>query len=327
MNSIEQYLLELVATAKGEEYDKVVERLAVIRDLRLAEMGEGYSFLFWHEDFKEKVLLYFINILQAADLRDCHLTIEQMMHVAILDVANAEKLIPIGHELRNLAGARAANFKTMPPEWEAHGDYGHQLVSDFVGPLTTTTLREEVAPYLGALDDLEMTIAGLKFPEFGVGLRDFALTVRHITQRSPVEINLRGAGDAIKTLKEDIVPWRREHAQRIAELKELEAEMELDRKRLEDTAEFREAYERLKRQRLENEKLQLELNRDKLQLALDIVTKLRPELSDMDKLTYAFQILPSIDTLTMSIMEFHPADERALPPLESSTGDAGAAAE
>ena len=54
------------------------------------------------------------------------------------------------------------------------------------------------------------------------------------------------------------------------------------------------------RLRLENEKLHFEMQSAKLQLAIDIVSKMRPDLSDKDRLVHAFNMMKSIGNFLMA---------------------------
>jgi hypothetical protein len=169
-------------------------------------------------------------------------------------------------------------------------------------------------PYVSAIAEVQ-TVCDLVLTG-----QQSAVVVRSIRQQSPIAVSLDGAGDAIRAVKEDVIPWRRKNAKRLAELEARKAEADIKR----NTAEAMEIRARSSRERaeaqrvkaeigklqaetrkldLENQKLELELNRAKLQLALEIVQKMKPELEESEQLAYAVKLLPQITSLVTSEIE------------------------
>ena len=127
---------------------------------------------------------------------------------------------------------------------------------------------------------------------------------------APITVSLEGVSEAIEIVKESIVPWRRKHADVLARLSEQEKNLEIELKKAEilekrahaqkardEAAQAREEAEKLK---LENDKLMLELRRSKIDLALEILKNIAPNLSEAEKLDYVVRLLPPIDTLLSS---------------------------
>jgi len=54
---------------------------------------------------------------------------------------------------------------------------------------------------------------------------------------------------------------------------------------------------------LENEKLRLEIKKEKIDLAIDILKKLYPNLDEQNRIDYLMKLLPIIDTLVGSELE------------------------
>ncbi len=127
-------------------------------------------------------------------------------------------------------------------------------------------------------------------------------------------------GQAIQIIKDIVVPWRRKHAEKMASLAEKERRVEIESKKTEilekkaraakdhaeagkiasEASKQREEAERL---RLGNEKLRLELHHEKIQLALEIVTKVSPNLAEAEKIAYIAKLLAPLDTLVSSEIE------------------------
>ena len=181
--------------------------------------------------------------------------------------------------------------------------------------LTPEYLNTDLAPYLAAMAALQRV-----FNEMS-GKRAEAIVVRRISYQSPVEVSVDGVADVINSLKEDVVPWRRRHAKEIAALKEREVAAEIkkreaevkeirarsakdgaDARKLE--AEARKLHAEADRQMLENEKMKFELDQSKLKLALELVEKMHPELSEGERVVYAVKMLPALNSIVISDIEF-----------------------
>lgn len=120
----------------------------------------------------------------------------------------------------------------------------------------------------------------------------------------PIEISLSGIADAISILQEFIVPWRREHSKKLAELELAEvakanANKTLERQTLdanESDKIQKEILELAASQELQRKKLQIE----QMKLALEIIEKINPDLSEEQKLLYSMKLLAPLETLIES---------------------------
>jgi hypothetical protein len=177
--------------------------------------------------------------------------------------------------------------------------------------LTPSFLSSVLMPYIEAISSIQNVCdAVLKRPHHEV-------TIKFISQNSPTDIKLVDAAEAINAVKEDIIPWRRKNAQRMAELKQLELAMEIRKKEIETReverqstredeklqAEIAKMKEEAEQMRLENEKRRFELQKAKLELALEIVSKMEPDLPASERYVHAMQLLPSIDAIATSPIE------------------------
>ena len=128
------------------------------------------------------------------------------------------------------------------------------------------------------------------------------------------------ASEAVREIKESIVPWRKQHAEELARLAETEkaariesikaeilerrARAQKDRAEAERlSAEAAKQREEVRRLRLENERTCLELHREKVQLALDILDRIAPNLAEVDRAAYLVKLLPPVEILTSSELE------------------------
>jgi len=131
---------------------------------------------------------------------------------------------------------------------------------------------------------------------------------------APISINLEGAADTVELVKELIVPWRRKHAEKMAELLEQEKQAEIESKKAEilelraTNAKRQSEIDSLKSQmaniqaqaeklRLENEKNRLELEKAKIEFAFKLLEKYAPNLPEQEKVNYLARLLPSIGVL------------------------------
>lgn len=180
--------------------------------------------------------------------------------------------------------------------------------------MTAQFLSSVLMPYVGAIADMQRVCnAVMRRPHREV-------VVKSISQNSPTSIKLIDAAQAINALKEDIIPWRRENAQSLAMLKELEVAADIKKKEEEALeiraratkdeaeaekirAEAAKAREEAEQLRIENDRRRFELKKAKLELALDIVSKIQPDLPPADKYIHAMQLLPSIDDFAASPIE------------------------
>jgi hypothetical protein len=87
--------------------------------------------------------------------------------------------------------------------------------------LTSSVLYEVVAPIVAALSNIQKILFGTE------------PTIKEITQRSPVNISLEGAGALYEKVATDVIPWRRERAKEIAALEAAQTRAQLEQKRAE----------------------------------------------------------------------------------------------
>jgi hypothetical protein len=204
------------------------------------------------------------------------------------------------------------------------------LLSNFTQTLTPSILKRKVAPYLEALSALQAVIIEvLGHPS------DDEIRIVAIRQNSPISIYLKGAAEAVEIARNFVVPWRRHHAEDIARLEILKGEVEIQMQKagiLEVQArtskEIAEASkllaeassltEQARKLRLENDRLALNLYREKVQLALEIVLQLAPTLSEVDRLSFAFKVLPAVEQLVTADFEIAASNLTSIPLLFSN---------
>ena len=185
--------------------------------------------------------------------------------------------------------------------------YDRITLIDTVVPTATITplyIMKTLSPYFVALADLQDCINHIR------NCPSSEIRIFSLEQFSPINMTISGAPAAIQIIRELIVPWRRKHAVTMAHLHEQERRIGIEiasAEVLEKQARVKgvrtEALirlEELRRRKLENEKLSIELHREKAQLAIDIVNKIDPNLSETDKIAHVVKLLPSLDTLVSS---------------------------
>ena len=189
-----------------------------------------------------------------------------------------------------------------------------KIIFTLDGELTSKMLLEVLSPFLVAVNNLQKIISDLK------GIPEREIVIKQITQFSPVSVSLEGASDAIEVIKNTIVPWRREHVQKMSWLSEQEKMVEIERTR----AEVLEIRAKAQREKAEKEKLEAEskaqlvqveksllevkkeklvIQQSKIQLALNVVQELAPNLSETEKIRYLAEFLQVLNNLTDSPVE------------------------
>ncbi|MEN3335469.1 MAG: hypothetical protein V7641_4834 [Blastocatellia bacterium] len=181
-------------------------------------------------------------------------------------------------------------------------------------PLTPAYLSSTVSPYLNAIADFQHIISEIN------GENPHQIRVREIKQASPISVNLTGVGQAIQIIKDTVIPWRRKHAEKMANLAEREKLVEIENRKADilekkaraakdraeakriasDEAKQREETEKMK---LENDKIRLEIHLAKIQLAMDVIAKVSPDLPEPEKIAYVVKLLAPLDTLVSSEIE------------------------
>src|SRR5258708_12655706 len=178
--------------------------------------------------------------------------------------------------------------------------------------LTASNLATEVIPYLQALVHLQEIIARIEGNEWKEP------NIVRITQGS-FNVDINGTEKAVEILRELIEPWRRDHARQLAELQILEkkiaverAEADLKRSRVTAEAEERKSKLNLEIRQLQatitqmeliNEHHRVAIQKEKLELAIQIVEQVAPNLPEQEKLAYVMRILEPLDTLIYSPLQ------------------------
>jgi hypothetical protein len=174
--------------------------------------------------------------------------------------------------------------------------------------LTPDLLGNLIYPYINAINLLQQVIDEIKLQHH----RDIA--IKEISQLSPVSVSLDGAGGAIRSIEDIVVPWRRKHYESMATLEEQEKQAEIENKKAEilekrasaarDRAEAQKLLAEAQNSKLMNEKLKLEIQHAKINLALEILNSIDPNLSQTVKIGHLLKILKVIDVIGTSDFEF-----------------------
>lgn len=133
-------------------------------------------------------------------------------------------------------------------------------------------------------------------------------TIRGITQNSPVNVSLEGAGGLYEKIATDVIPWRRERAKEIVALEAAKQRSELDRKKAEvlqaeaqtskEKAEAEAAHQRAREARADADMKEVALTKARFQLACDMVESMYPNAAAPDKMQKISQLMPEIALLT-----------------------------
>jgi hypothetical protein len=166
--------------------------------------------------------------------------------------------------------------------------------------LTVDLLRSKVLPVLEAIAAIERLVNPTA---------ELPPRIVSLTQNSPVEVSMDGIADAYKAVREDIIPWRREHEKELARLEEHERAAEIAGKKAEVAeSEARSAKERAEAQRIladanrlhaEAEKMRFELKKAKVELAFIVIDKLKPGATEIERLELFARLLPQLETLSL----------------------------
>lgn len=168
-------------------------------------------------------------------------------------------------------------------------------------PLTPELLSSSVLPVLSAICQIEKVVNKhiLEEPR-----------IVAISQQSPVNVSMAGIPEAYKALREDIMPWRRRHNKKIANLNVQEKRAEIERKR----AEVAEATARTQKQRAEADKiraeaqrieaearkLEFELKKEQIDFAYSLAKKMAPDATTVEQLALFKELLPHLEILSLS---------------------------
>jgi len=180
-----------------------------------------------------------------------------------------------------------------------------------ISKLTPQFLANEVNPYLAAIAKLQELIDEIQMNTHN------EVSIRSIQQNSPISISLDGASEAVKLVIETIMPWKRKHSETMANLLENEKRTDIESKRAEIlekhanatkgraeakklTLETEKLMEEVEKIKIENETLRLEFHRAKIQLALDVLMQIKPDLTETQKIEYVIKLIETLNILTSS---------------------------
>ena len=118
---------------------------------------------------------------------------------------------------------------------------------------------------------------------------------------------------AIEFIRDNVVPWRREHAKNIAKLEQERKRIEIEEIKNKIERDKNENHDKhlleLERMRLENEKLETQLWDAKMDLAFKFVEKAFPQLSEKDRVKYLGQMLQPLSDIISSPLNLEAVDE------------------
>jgi len=180
--------------------------------------------------------------------------------------------------------------------------------------LTAQYLEKDVAPFLNAISEIQRLLDELS----GRNVKD--VSIRVITQNSPIGVSLEGVSETFLAVTDLIIPWKRKHAEKMAEYARRVKQYEIEQKRIElqeanlqitksqqdiekTSVEISKMEAEAEKIRIENEKGKIELERAKIQLALDVLEKIAPNLPEQDKLSALMKLLPLLETVIASDIE------------------------
>jgi hypothetical protein len=202
--------------------------------------------------------------------------------------------------------------------------------------LTPQYLMTRVVPYLNAISRIQEVIANAQ------GRLRKEVLIESITRNPYVEVKFDWGAEAYKALRDEIVPWRRKNLEALGKLREDEKRAEIAIERAEmleeestvltdqadaenveaEALKLRAEAQKIaveaavlraqaEKRRLDNERLTVQLQAGKIDLALKVLAAMAPNLSETDKIAYAVNLLPPIDVVITS--ELEPVDPSILP--------------
>lgn len=190
------------------------------------------------------------------------------------------------------------NYRSLPQKKSMIANFTLIDISETDTPkLTAEYTRDILTPYLNAVEKLQQIIDGIKKRKI------HKIEILDIKQNSPISVSLDGASEAIQVIKDTVVPWRRKHAESMAHLIEQEKLVEIEAKKAEVVDKKIIAREQANKLKLENEKLRLELQQAKIQLAMDVLNNISHNLTQSEREAIVNRLLPILDTLAFSRLE------------------------
>lgn len=189
-----------------------------------------------------------------------------------------------------------------------------QLIPNQSQWLTPDFLAEKISPYLQAIENIQQITDEIRAVEHT------PIRITQISQHSPIGVSLEGVSDTVQLIVDYVVPWKRKHAEKMAEYARREKQYEIEKMRIEiqetnfqsiknkqDLEKLSIEIEKMRAEtekiRIDNEKARLELASAKINLASDILTRVTPNLPENERLSHLFRMLPMIDSLVSSDIE------------------------
>ncbi len=222
--------------------------------------------------------------------------------------AEKESRKPVKFRLTAEALAQFEKVAELRAEREAQRTI--TLVSE-VEKLTPHLLSAELSPFLNAIEAIQHVIDDIQ------GQPPTDVLIKSISQNSPITVTLEGAVKAIQEIKDIVVPWRRKHQEKLARLQLQEKKVEIDGKKaeiLERQAKAAKDHSEAEKIKAEADRLRAEAERMMLEnyklrddfsssLALEMLAKEAPSLSDADKGAYLAKLLPHLGVVISSGLE------------------------
>ena len=123
-----------------------------------------------------------------------------------------------------------------------------------------------------------------------------------------------------------IIPWRRNNAKSLAQLAERQAALDVEVKQVEvlerrlqyrrdikkiETEDWEIAEQKLalEKQKVEVAQLRLDFEKQRIQLAMSLLKHVKPEMTEDEKLSYAFRLLQPLQVLLESDFEMQVVDK------------------
>lgn len=177
-----------------------------------------------------------------------------------------------------------------------------QIITDVT--LTPNYLLSSVSPYIKATVDLQMVLNEMENKE----KQD--VRILSITQKSPISFSLDGAGEAIRVIMNEIIPWRRKHSDTIERLEEESLRLDSEVNRAETLAKRSEpgnlrnqAYKTVEEARRMQFEYDLLIEGEIKTLAREIVLE-RLQIKTQKEISIAIEkILPAIKTLLLTDLD------------------------
>jgi hypothetical protein len=166
--------------------------------------------------------------------------------------------------------------------------------------LTPDTLRNDVAATLAGIELIGQAASW-------AAQREYQGAVSSISQDSPISINLTGLKETVDLVLSYVIPWRRRHAERLADLEV--HKHELDNRKQENELSFHDLeYEQ---RRLDTARAQFELAKSKWELAERMLKEIDPDnhLRGQEREKAIARVLAGINQLAATRLEFEVVHE------------------